>query len=809
MSKHSDQKVYEFGEFRLEAAHLMLYRNGNELDLAPKAVETLLALVERNGEVVGKEELMETIWKGSIVEESNLSQYLYALRNALGTSAGDKPYIETLRRRGYRFSANVTSSPSRGKDGRPSIFPADFCLIGRETEIAQIIDLLSRDDVKLLTLTGVGGAGKTTLARAVAEKWSGEYGSEAIFVELAAANRQEVVLSAIASALGIKEGSGESILNRIGEYLQNRPTLVVLDNFEQVVSAAPTISELIGHARELKVLVTSRILLRLRAETEFAVPPLTVSGGGNGDPIRSDAVNLFIDRASSARPGLELTDENLSCITEICARLDGLPLAIELAAARTKLMTPDAMLSRLQKKLDLLIGGARDAPVRQQTMRGTIAWSFDLLDGDEKRLFARLAVFSGGFDLEAAEAVCSGNDFSILNGVDSLVEQNLLGTRTMEDGGVRFRMLEVVREFADEMLAETGEKIAMAGRHAEYYLTLGEAAEPRLQAARSPEWLNRLEADHDNLRTTLQWSLENDPSIGQRLSGAIWRFWWLHGHIREGCEQLDAFLAQSGADGPIRAKMLSGAGALNRLSGNLELSRMYAEEGAELARATDDHKNGALSLHQLGFLAIDDSHFDDAERFFNEGLQLAESLGDKQVLGLLHNGLGELSRMKGNLEIAAEFYAKALQFNRDAGDRVRQTTCLINLGATALLQDDLDAAGNYYLDGLEISSKSSDMNGTIYCLEGVAGTHWAGRDPRIAVRLYGAADEMRKINSLFLEAADRLPYERSVSRVRDSLEPDEFEELFAEGRRMKLTDAAALALSNSDLEFSSKQRGTV
>ena len=285
---------------------------------------------------------------------------------------------------------------------------------------------------------------------------------------------------------------------------------------------------------------------------------------------------------------------------------------------------------------------------------------------------------------------------------------------------------------------------------------------------------------------------------GQRhIEGRAGKFWWLHGHISAGCVLLDAFLSQSGPDSETRAKMLAPAAALNRLRKNLELSRMYAEEAADIAQETGDHRSGALSLHQLGFLALDDNDFDAAGRLFANGLSLAEKLGDKQVVALLYNGMGELSRLKCDLNGAAECYSRSLQFNIDAGDRVRQTTSLINLGATAVLQNDIAAAGDFYRRGLRIASEMADMNGTLYSLEGLAGTYWAERDPKTAARLYGAAEALRTTNNLQLEAADQLPYERSVSRVRDAHAGGSFEDHFADGRSINLNDAIAIALSDT------------
>ncbi|MBC7898440.1 MAG: helix-turn-helix transcriptional regulator [Saprospiraceae bacterium] len=828
MSKRPEQEVYEFEGFRLDAAHTMLYRNGAEISLPPKAVETLLALVQRRGEILSKDELMETIWTDSIVEESNLSQYLHLLRKVLGETRDGKPFIETLRRRGYRFVADVSAAEATANEIPNTRLPAgwdrpqdDELIIGREREAAEIIRLITNEKTRLLTLTGVGGVGKTTLAQSIGRRLRDDFSDGVFFVELAAVRNAEVVASAIASLTGVKEATGKTIFQMLKQHLSERSTLLILDNFEQVISAAPYISELLANSANLKILITSRVLLHLSVEREFVVPPLELPSAKSGDLLQisgCEAVQLFVVRARSIKPTFALTDENAGSVAAICSRLDGLPLAIELAAARIKIMSPAAILERLESQLLLLTGGARDLPARQQTMRGTVGWSYDLLQDDEKALFRRLSVFAGSFTMEAAEAVVSEDEdlkekvtknsqgTAVLDGVASLGDKSLLVAKE-QNGVVRFRMLEVVREYALEALEASGERDEMSRRHAGYFLALGEKAEPQLQAAQSAEWLNRLEDEHDNLRAALGWFLTNDTALGQRLAGSIWRFWWLHGHVREGCEQLGVFLSQADqGDLESRTKMLLAAGFLNRLRGASELAHSYSAAGRKLANETGDPESGAVALHQLGFLALDGGDLAQAGQMFEEGLLLAKDSGNKQILGLLLNGLGEMSRLQEDYGRAADFYRQALAFNREAGDLVRQTTNLINLGATALSQGEMEAAGSFYRDGLKISSKMADMNGTLYCLEGIAGAYWSVRKPGRAALLLGAAEASREANNLFIETADREPYDRSVALVRDSLGETIFADIFAKGRKLDLEEAVDLALIDT-LEAETEGKG--
>ncbi|MCA1628356.1 MAG: tetratricopeptide repeat protein, partial [Acidobacteria bacterium] len=600
--------------------------------------------------------------------------------------------------------------------------------------------------VRLLTMTGVGGTGKTRLAQAVARRMLRDFSDGVFFVELAAINDPQLVASTIAQPLGVREAGGKPLVDVLKDYLRGKRMLLVVDNFEQVLAAAPLVAELLAASPHTKILITSRALLHLSVEREFIVPPLAApsqdlfgtdppatAGGSDlsGDWQKYEAVRLFVERARSVKPSFALTDENARSVAQICARLDGLPLAIELAAARVKILSPPAILSKLENRLKLLTGGARDLPARQQTMRGAVEWSYDLLTDDEKRLFRRLAVFAGGFTLEAAEemsvppavaggfssaidppATAGGTDLLTLDLITSLIDKSLLVSKEQANGEYRFRMLEVVREYALESLAAMGEVEAMRRRHAAYFLALGEAAEPHLQAAQSAEWLNRLEEEHDNLRAALQWSLENDTKTAARLAAAIWTLWNLHTHLTEGRRWLKAALESGSLDAPaaVRFKLLDGLGRLARHQGDYATARKAHEEGLAVGRAAGDKRQIALSSRGLGAVAYRQSDFTAAREFFQEGLVISRELNDKSEIAYALNFLGDLAWAEGDDARARLLLEESLAIFRQLGNKETVSANLNSLGAVAHREGDYKAARSHFAEALATARELGDKS---------------------------------------------------------------------------------------------------
>src|SRR5215211_3342185 len=446
--------------------------------------------------------------------------------------------------------------------------------LGREREIEEAVALLLQPDVRLVTLTGPGGVGKTRLGMRVAAEVLESFPDGAFLIDLARLTDPDLIASATATALGLREQPGQSLEKALAEYLRELRILLLFDNFEHVLSAAPLVADFLRSAPGLKVLVTSRARLGLQAEHEYRVEPLPIPDQESLPPLAElstfDAIELFTSREKALRPGFRLTEENASVVAEIVCQLDGLPLAIELAAARVKLLSPAALRDRLSRRLSTLTGGARDLPARQRTLRDTIAWSHDLLAQPERILFRRLSVFVGGWTLEAAEAIAAvdaGETVDAFQGLASLVDQSLVDEWPTPDaiaGEPRYGMLETIREFAAEQLAASGEIIEAEHAFEAFLIARAEVAEAGLSSPEQPKWLERLEAEHDNLRAALSRILDRgEGAVALRLAPRLWRFWWLRGYPKEGRSWLErALAAASSADAALRARAEFGLGKL-------------------------------------------------------------------------------------------------------------------------------------------------------------------------------------------------------------------------------------------------------
>jgi len=566
-------------------------------------------------------------------------------------------------------------------------------LIGRDVELAELVELASRPDVRLVTLTGIGGTGKTRLAIAAAAELAPSLG-RAFFVDLAPVAEASVVGSAIGQVLGIEEGSDVPVAEAIARGLGEGSALLVLDNFEQVMPAAELVHDLLAAAPELRVLVTSQAPLHLRDEHEYPLSPL--------DEER--AINLFVSRAQAVKPGFELTDENHDAVAGICRRLDGLPLALELAAARVKLLSAEAILRRLEDSLDLLTGGASDLPDRQRTLRDAIDWSYQLLEPPEQALLARLGVFAGGCSLELADAVAGGGEGvgDSLEVLASLVDKSLVRQRDGADGEPRFGLLETIREFALERLEEQGELEELRRRHAERFLALVEAAEPELLRANQVVWLERLDVEHDNIRAALAWATAaGEVELALRLAGALVRFWSTRGLMREGRTRLaEALAAPDGVAPAILAKGHFAAGYAALGEGDFREARSDFERSLEQARAASDERAEGAALAQLAWLSMAGGEAEEARTLAEQSAGLAEKAGDTLVASGAATTLADIALAEGKADEAIELYERGLTLRRGLGDRRLVANSLVGLGRAELLKGDYGRAAALFEEAL-------------------------------------------------------------------------------------------------------------
>jgi non-specific serine/threonine protein kinase len=694
---------------------------------------------------------------------------------------------------------------------RPAALPIPLTpLVGREREAETVVALLGRPEVRLVTLTGPGGVGKTRLALRVAAEAGGDFADGVAFVDLTPLTDPGLVLPAVATTLGLRESGDRPLGDQLAGLLTARQVLLVLDNAEQVVEAAVDLARLLAVCPNLKLLVTSRVVLRLSAEHVFPVVPKPLA----------DAATLFVQRARAASPDVALIGPDDPIVSQICARLDGLPLAIELAAARVRSLSPPALLAHLSDRLRLLTDGPRDAPPRLRAMRAAIAWSYDLLTPAEQSLFRRLATFPGGFTLEGAQAVSRGVeesrsregrdplldsstarllDSSVLDLVASLVDKSLVRqvrrTAGNADGQDRFAMLETVRAYGLERLVASGEEEAARQAHADFFTDL--ATRVDLWGAAQATWLSRLEADEDNLRAAMTWWLERgDVDRAQRLTGALWEFWYMRGRITEGRRWLKRAIALGTAtDVTAAAAALTGAGALVARQGELDRADAFLAAGIAHYREIGNHERLGVALGCRGNVMLAKGNLSAAQRLYEEELAAYRAADHPPAIGAAWLNLGRVAAALGEVERARTLLAEARAVAQGSGGDWDLALIDLYLGRLAQLCGDLKCAHRHYLEALLLTRDPVDPVLVARSLEGLAGIAAAWGAAARGARLLGAAETLRAEAGQPLVSEDYPTYDGALAAGRRALATQVFEEAVAMGRTLPIESAIAEALA--------------
>jgi predicted ATPase/DNA-binding SARP family transcriptional activator/DNA-binding CsgD family transcriptional regulator len=800
----------------------------------------LYAISDRRGDALAQyERLKEVLWRQLDAEPA-----VETLRLREDISAGRvqpvRPTVSTLEKTSGVGTHNLPASLTS--------------FVGRERELLEVKRTLAM--TRLLTLTGPGGSGKTRLALETAADLVGAYQDGVWLVDLAPLSEPGLLVQEVAGVLEVQERPGEPLLNTLVDALRSSQMLLVLDNCEHLVDAvARLVEDLLRSCPDLRVLATSREALGVPGEVNWPVPPLSLPDPGRPATVEelegSGSARLFVERALYRPSAFALTPENAGAVAEVCRQLEGIPLAIELAAARVVVLAVEQISERLSDSLGLLTGGGRTLTSRQRTLRGSLDWSFALLDEPERKLFGRLAVFAGGWSLEAARTVCSEDGIGqgeVLDLLSELVDKSLVMVGATASGATRYRMLEPVHQYAREKLEVGGGAEEARDRHAAFFLDVAEVAEPELTGPREGLWVGRLKEEHDNLRAALSWVLERrETELGQRFGAALWRFWYNRDYLSEGRRWLERILAD-GDPAPERIMALEGMGWLAQRQGDIERAKAAYREMLKLSRELDDRGNVATALNSLGTLAVSTGDNERAKRYleenlsvlqqlekentateikryhaynllgilalnedrdpvrattlWKESLELARVTGDALRIGVSLCSLGYSAVLQGDNERATALCEETLTFAReheDAGEEVVPET-LVNLGLAALGQGEYERAISSFDEALAMSRRAGRKASIINALEGMASLAGVRGEAPLAARLWGAAEKAREVTGIALPPGDRTLHEPRLSSARSLLGEGEWEEALAKGRAMSLEEAADYAFSGDQVD---------
>ncbi len=792
---------YRFGQVEIRPAERRILVDGQPTHVGARAFDLLMALLERRERVVGKDELLELVWPGVVVEENNLQVQVSALRKLLGAKA-----LATVPGRGYRLAIEFDDeASSSAPPNRTHNLPAQLnSFVGRERELDEIGKLLGT--TRLVTLTGVGGTGKTRLSLHAAAHALDAFPDGVWFVELAPLADERLVAQAVATALGVKETAARPLVEALENHVNNRRLLLVLDNCEHLLKGCAVLAKKLLHSsRGLQILASSRERLHMAGETAYPVTSLAVP-----DPVESadgakhaaidlealaktEAVRLFIDRAVSAKPAFALTRHNAASVAEICRHLDGIPLAIELAAARVDSLSIDKIAARLGDRFGLLIGGDPTATPHQRTLRASIDWSHDLLAEAERVLLQRLAVFAGGWTLEAAEDVCAGRggrETGVLNRLIHLVEKSLV---VLGAGGERYHLLETVRQYAQERLRESGNEDEVRNRHLDHYLALAEKARAELAGPAQGTWLARLDQDRENLLAAHARAdrAPDGASLGLRLAWALKPYWINRGFPELGLRLTVDALARSGASdrSHARCRGLFDAGQIGTYMGRYAEARRYLEESLAIAREIGDTRVATAALQPLGLACLGLGDKTAARAHLEEALVMARELGNPRETAAALNVLAQLLRSESELDAAEPLYEEALALARKLDDRESIAIGLLNLAMVSIDRGSREAAAPMLLEALAIAEEIGSRRTGQCVLEVSAGLAALREEWNCAARLFGAAEAQAAQTGLQRDPADEAFLAPRIDRAREALAADGFAPAEAVGRAQSYEEA--------------------
>ncbi|MEM8531352.1 MAG: tetratricopeptide repeat protein [Chloroflexota bacterium] len=676
--------------------------------------------------------------------------------------------------------------------------------IGRNHELATLPSLLR--ETRLVTLTGPGGCGKTRLALEMAPNLMSQFPDGIWWIDVAAITEAPLVAQSIALILGLREKSDTTLIETIIDYLRTRRVLLVLDNCEHVHhTCAALTEELLQQCPQLQVLTTSRICLGVDGEfvcplLPLSLPPTTQSLSLD-EAKESDAIQLFCARARMVDPSFRMTADNVAIISTICMRLDGLPLAIQLAAARMRVLSVEQIEAKLDNRFGFLINSQRSTRPQHTTLRETVEWSYSLLQRPERQLFNRLAVFAGGWSIEAAESVGAGKDIDVCQIHDllfGLVDNSLIVVEATISGPKRYRMLETLHEYAWERLNASNMHFEAQQRHAHYYVALAQEAEEALHKPQRDEWIRRLEWEHDNIRVALCWLLDHDSANAAILGASLWEFWYLRGHLSEGRHWLEAILTRNTLPILLRAKALSGVGVLTSEQGNYEQAQHYYDESIQLYRALNNHGEVARILSRMGAIANRQENYVWATTLYHESLQLKQNVGDTLGVAATLNNLGITAHEQKKYHESEAFLQQSLCMYQQLEDPWWQAVVLSNLGDVALSQENTNKAKQYFTTSLRVRQATGSFWDDVWCIEGLASVAALEGVPERAVRLWGAAAHLRKIFARPLSLQDRIRNEQRIENTRSHISEPRFQQVWESGQALSLSQAIMYALDEQE-----------